>query len=199
MKIGLLSDIHANLPALEAVLAELEGVECLACAGDLVGYYDHPNEVCALLRARARWVVAGNHDAYVAQHQHPGPGRHGDYGLDRTRAALTAEHRQWLASLPEELSFQAGRFEVRLRHTGPRGGPTYLYADSPALAALYLDAHEVLVLGHTHCPMRVQCGEGWIINPGSVGQPRDGREGASYAIFDSDSGEVAFHRVLYAP
>jgi len=197
MRIALLSDIHANLPALEAVLAHLEpGIEALACAGDLVGYYDQPNQVCALIRARARWVVAGNHDAYVAARQQPDPGR--DLGIERTRLALDPENRQWLASLPEELEFPCGRFTVRLRHTGPPGGPTYLFPDSPALETLELAADQVLVLGHTHWPMKVRCGQGRVINPGSVGQPRDGRDGASYATFDGATGKVVFHRVPYA-
>ncbi len=197
MRIGLISDVHSNLSALEAVLADMGNVDVLICAGDVVGYYADPNEVCELLRQKGAWTIRGNHDAYVLGILAPEPEHADAYRTDWTRQMLGPENRSWLASLPIELSFRWNGNAVRIRHASPWDEETYLYKDSPRLNDIVLAEDEILILGHTHHPMESICGNGKLVNPGSVGQPRDWRPSASYAILDEGSGAVEFRRVAY--
>jgi putative phosphoesterase len=196
MRVALLADLHANLPALSAVLGELGAVDLIVCLGDVVGYYADPNEVCSLIRARNISTIRGNHDAYVLGELTPHPDRKAAYRTDWTREVLEPDHLAWLRSLPTNLEFRWDKLLVRLRHATPWDEEGYLYPDSD-LSAIRLNANEVLALGHTHWPMQRQCGEGLLLNPGSVGQPRDCNPMASYAILDCDTGNVEFRRVRY--
>lgn len=197
MKIALLSDIHANLAALDAVIADMPPVDAILFAGDAVGYYAHPNQVCERLRAIGARCVRGNHDNYVTGQAEPNAERRAAYATDWTREQLTAENFEWLASLPAELHLQADGFDVAVRHASPWDEETYLYPDSDRLGDVRLDADQMLVLGHTHHPMTVAAGEGLLINPGSVGQPRDWNPAAAYALLSLPSREVEFRRVAY--
>lgn len=197
MKIGLVADIHANLAALEAVLDRLNGVDLLICAGDMVGYYHKPNEVCSLIRERAAVVVGGNHDAYVAGQMEPNAERRDAYRTDWTRTHLLPENLTWLASLPDEQTLAIDGVSMQVRHASPWDRETYLYPDSPRLADIDLPEGHILVVGHTHHPMKVVRGRGLVVNPGSVGQPRDWKPAASYAILDTTTGDIAFHRAEY--
>ena len=100
MKIGLLSDIHGNLPALRAVLNDMPSVELLICSGDIVGYYADPDEVCSLLKERGVLSIRGNHDAYVIGELHPCPDKSEAYRTAWTRLHLSQESIHWLKSLP---------------------------------------------------------------------------------------------------
>ncbi|MGN6818935.1 MAG: metallophosphoesterase family protein [Sphingomonas sp.] len=197
MKIALLSDIHANLAALDAVLADLPLVDAILFAGDAVGYYAHPNEVCERLRAIGARCVRGNHDNYVTGQAEPNAERRAAYATDWTRERLTPENLAWLASLPAELHFAADGVDVIVRHASPWDEETYLYPDSDRLGEVALGANQVLVLGHTHHPMAVVAGDGLLINPGSVGQPRDWNPDAAYALLTLPSCKVEPRRVAY--
>lgn len=197
MKIALLADIHANLPALQAVLNDLPYVDSIVCLGDVVGYYADPNEVCEVLRERKIATIRGNHDAYVAGKLNPQPERAEAYRTAWTRRVLACEHLAWLESVPISLEFECGRLTLQLRHATPWDEEGYLYPDSDRLSEIQLGSNQFLALGHTHWPMLRQCGEGFVLNPGSVGQPRDCNPKASYAILDTDSGQVEFRRVSY--
>lgn len=197
MKIALLSDIHANLAALDAVLADLPSVDAILFAGDAVGYYAHPNEVCERLRAIGARCVRGNHDNYVTGQAEPNAERRAAYATDWTRERLTPENLAWLASLPAELHFAADGVDVTVRHASPWDEETYLYPDSDRLGEVALGVNQVLVLGHTHHPMAVVAGDGLLINPGSVGQPRDWNPDAAYALLTLPSCKVEPRRVAY--
>jgi putative phosphoesterase len=197
MKIALLADIHGNLAALEAVLNGMPPVDVMVCAGDVVGYYPYPNQVCDRLRQLGAWVVRGNHDAYVTGQLPPNPEKVGAYRTLWTRSNLRGDHLAWLNALPVEIRFQWGGQRVRARHASPWDEETYLYPDSPYLPDLQLEGSEILIVGHTHYPLARQCGEGLLINPGSVGQPRDWNPLASYAVLDAGSRTVSHHRVAY--
>lgn len=197
MKIALLADIHANLPALEAVFQDIPKVDSVICAGDILGYYADVNEVCDLLRRRCSGVIRGNHDCYVTGLMQPSPERVSAYRTEWTRNNLDPGHFRWLSDLHAEISFSSQSKRVRIRHASPWDEETYLYPDSARLDEIKLDPNEFLVLGHTHYPMLRRCGEGLIINPGSVGQPRDWNPAASYAILDTQSAEVDFRRIRY--
>lgn len=196
MTIALLSDIHANLVALEAVLADLPPVEAFWVMGDTVGYGPDPADTLALLTERGAILVAGNHDRAVATGE----------GLElfnpNARAAAVL-HRRWLsapdrdllAALP--LTFEAGGFIVC--HGSPRD-PLWEYVFDRVTAAQAIASATArhCCNGHTHVPAIFPAGDGRLmINPGSVGQPRDGDPRAAYALLDPDTAAVEFRRVDY--
>lgn len=198
MKLALIADVHANLPALDAVIADMPQVDAILCAGDVVGYYADPDEVCHRLRELGAWVIRGNHDAYVTGQLEPDPARRAAYRTDWTRGRLGPENLAWLSALPVEMTFCWGGARVQVRHANPWDEELYLYPDSEtSLRRIALDPGEFLVVGHTHRPMTVRCGAGLLINPGSVGQPRDWSPLAAYAIFDTHTEEVVSRRVAY--
>ena len=198
MRVALISDIHANLAALEAVLADLPAVDRILCCGDLVGYYDQPNEVCALVRDRGIACIRGNHDAYVIGAIPPNEEKRPFYRTDWTRATIAPTHLQWLESLGTEMRLDQPHHRLRIRHASPWDEETYLYPDAEsALARVQVDGGETLAVGHTHRPMHRRIGDGWLLNPGSVGQPRDWNPRASYAVLDLETGEAEQRRVGY--
>jgi len=197
MKLAIIADIHGNRPALEAVLKAAPPVDGWICAGDVVGYYPDVNDVCEILLSLRALVVRGNHDAYVSKELAPNEERAAAYRTDWTRNQLEPQHAHWISSLPVEMVFCFGPRRLKVRHASPWDEETYLYPDSARLADIRLTANEYLLLGHTHRPMRIAAGEGYVINPGSVGQPRDYIPAASYAILDVESGTVEHRRAVY--
>ena len=217
MRIAVLSDIHGNLHALDAVLAEVEraDVHQLWCLGDVVGYGADPNDCCARIREQADVVLAGNHDLAVT----------GDLSLDEfsrgaavaarwTQEVLRREHLAWLRSL--EPAGEARGFG--LYHASPRD-PVWEYVLSSLLAELCLDAqpHRICLVGHSHVALSFVRPEGeaatgeprrggdavdltageWILNPGSVGQPRDGDARAAWMLLDTDLERAEWRRTDY--
>jgi predicted phosphodiesterase len=204
MKIALISDPHANLPALEAVLEAVMNDACdaVVCGGDLVGYYAEPNEVCDRIREAGIPAIRGNHDAYVIGALAPRPDAADAYRVDWTRETLTGENRRWLEGLPAEMRFGGDDLRwdglrLTLRHASPWDEETYLYPDSDRLDEIRLEAREILAVGHTHRPLLRRAGEGLLVNPGSVGQPRDCDPRPAYALLDTRSGTVERRRVEY--
>jgi predicted phosphodiesterase len=197
LRIALISDIHANLPALEAVLADMPEVDHIACLGDMVGYYPDCNEVCAAVRALDALVIRGNHDAYVTGALEPDPERRAAYRTDWTRETLEPTHFEWLRGLPPSAQLHFDDVILTLRHANPWDEERYLYPDSPLLDDIRLEARSVLAIGHTHRPMTRRVGEGLLVNPGSIGQPRDWIPLACYAVLELPSFDVGIRRVSY--
>jgi putative phosphoesterase len=197
VKLAIIADIHGNKAALEAVIKAAPPVEGWICAGDVVGYYPDVNEVCEILCALRAFVVRGNHDAYVSQELAPNEERAAAYKTDWTRNQLSPQHSAWIRSLPVEMFFRFGQRQLTVRHASPWDEETYVYPDSVKLPEIRLVSDEYLILGHTHYPMSVRAGDGCVINPGSVGQPRDYNPAASYAVLDTKSGTVEHRRVSY--
>ena len=196
MKLAIISDIHGNLPALDAVLNDLPTIDSIICSGDIVGYYPDVNEVCARLREIEAFVIRGNHDGYVIGELDPGKTL--VYRTNWTRLHLADTHLRWLSSLPIEMRFCRDDLFLTVRHASPWDEETYLYKDSPQLAEVSLEGNEMLVLGHTHHPMSVlQEGKGMLVNPGSVGQPRDWNPLSSYIILDTATKGIKVRRVAY--
>ncbi|HEY6958831.1 MAG TPA: metallophosphoesterase family protein [Candidatus Limnocylindria bacterium] len=213
MRVALLSDIHANLVALEAVLAAVGAVDALWVTGDTVGYGAEPSEVLALLRERGAVLVQGNHDRGVATGE----------GLDlfHERAAIAARmHAEWLNA--EERDALAALPQVRTidRFTlchGSLRDPLWEYVTTTGAAAETIARSKTALVccGHTHVPIvyveengRVRAARPGheasyplsarcLLNPGSVGQPRDGDKRASYVVLDTDAGTATFHRASY--
>jgi predicted phosphodiesterase len=216
MRILVLSDIHANLPALEAVLAHAAPFDAVWHLGDVVGYGPQPDEVVARLRDLGAIGVRGNHDAAaVGGREIELFNQDARAAMEWTRSRIGADTRAWLEALPER-RIERG---FTLVHGSPRD-PTWEYVTSAPVARANLAAIETTwcLHGHTHLPIVYRNDDGRMetlapsnrstlrldgrpamINPGSVGQPRDGNPAASYLLLDLDREEqdVVWGRVGY--
>jgi predicted phosphodiesterase len=217
MRIAIVSDIHGNRHAFEAVLDEIEESECeeMWCLGDLVGYGADPDACVELARRHAAVCLAGNHDLGVI----------GTLPLEQfsrgaalaakwTQETITPETREYLEGLQPSNAEEA----VGLYHASPRD-PVWEYVLSPLQAELCLDVqeHRVCLIGHSHVALSFSRFPGapasgetrgpdealdladgqWLINPGSVGQPRDGDPRAAWIELDLDAWETVYHRTEY--
>jgi predicted phosphodiesterase len=230
VRLAIVSDIHANLPALEAVLADARsaGVDQLWCLGDVVGYGAHPDECASLVAERCSLCLVGNHDLAVL-------GELDDSAFSPAAAAAVRWTRETAA--PETIEFLRGlepaeeSREVALYHASPRD-PVWEYVLWPDQAAecIAVQAARVSLVGHSHVALffvvaedgdrrtpaqaielddvakgaqasagtRLDLSEGrWLINPGSVGQPRDGDPRAAWLELDTDAWEATYQRVEY--
>lgn len=199
MKLGLVADIHANLPALRAVVDELDrtGVDTVLAAGDFTGYYCDVNEVIDLVRHRGWIAVRGNHDEFVLGLREPDAQRSGAYRVAWSSSVLESRHRQWLQGLPERREVELGGRSLILCHGSPWKVDEYVYptrADWSAFDELDVDA---VIMGHTHHPLRRQARHALLLNPGSCGQPRDWDPRAAFMTLDLTTLASELHRVEY--
>ncbi|AEH36091.1 metallophosphoesterase family protein [Halopiger xanaduensis] len=196
MKVGLISDVHGNRVALETVLEEMPPVDKLLCAGDVVGYNPWPADCVDELREREVPTVMGNHDAAVAG---DAPFRFNGMaraGVEHAKEQLSEGQLEWLADLPAERTECDGR--IKLVHGHPDDPDRYTrYTYPEEFSARMLGDEDVLVLGHTHVQGVRKYAEGIVVNPGSVGQPRDGDPRAGYAVVDLEAMTVDTGRVEY--
>lgn len=190
-RIGVLSDIHANAVALRAVLADIESVDALVCAGDIVGYGPSPEQCVSMIRDRDIPTVQGNHDRAVMNGQ---PHESGDeYAYD----TLSNDAIAWLRTLPESHRLFDDRLKIVHNHPDPnKQGPGIRIRPSDFTPEL-LETEDILVLGHTHIQHAETYDQGIVVNPGSVGQPRDGNPDAAYAIVNMVDHSVDLRRVPY--
>jgi putative phosphoesterase len=210
--VAVITDIHANLPALEASLARIEklGAERVYCGGDLVGYGPHPNEVCALVEQRGIPTIYGNYDYAIARDEEdcgcayvtPHDRDLGQRSVDWTLANTNARSKEFMRALPFDLHFPLGGTQVHLVHGSPRKVNEYLFEDKPARLYERLAAAEtdpVLVFGHTHKPWVRAYGGVLFVNCGSVGKPKDGDPRGAFALLSAaDEGAyVSIERVAY--
>ncbi len=224
MRILIISDIHANLVALQAVLTDAGKFDRIWCLGDVVGYGPEPNACIEKLRTFDLLCLAGNHDWAAL-----GKLDLEEFNPDARRAAiwtrdqLTLDSRNWLHALPERVPTQEEHFT--LVHGSPRY-PIWEYVLTPAVARINFDFFDtpLCLMGHTHVPVLYRYHQGdlghredqmataeplpensaiilgperMMINPGSVGQPRDGDPRAAYAILDLETLALSHHRVTY--
>jgi diadenosine tetraphosphatase ApaH/serine/threonine PP2A family protein phosphatase len=214
--VAVISDVHANWHALEAVLEEVdrEGPDELWCLGDLVGYGPRPNPCCVAVERRAAICLAGNHDLGVL-----GAIDLGEFAGDAavaarwTRGVLAEGSRAFL----ESLASSGTREQVELFHASPRD-PVWEYVLSAEAAHVALELTEapLVLVGHSHVPLAITLQEDVLdgglapdgtdvplapgrrlLNPGSVGQPRDGDPRAAWLLLDFEAGVASFRRVAY--
>ena len=212
MRIAIISDIHGNLSALDAVLAELRGrsVDATYCLGDLVGYAAHPNEVTERIRAEGIPTIMGNYDDGVGferdecgcAYTNPIDRALGDESLAWTKAAVTVENKAFLRTLVSEMRFEVDGRRVLLVHGSPRRINEYLFEDRPISSFQRLAASsnaDIIVFGHTHKPYTKRVDDVLFVNAGSVGKPKDGDRRACCAMLDPSNltAPVEFIRVTY--
>jgi diadenosine tetraphosphatase ApaH/serine/threonine PP2A family protein phosphatase len=215
VRVAIVSDIHSNLAALNAVVEHAGTVDAIWCLGDIVGYGPQPNECIAVLREHKGWAAVGNHDLAAT----------GGMGVEEFNDAAAAAAR-WTA---EQLTQESAAYLRALPPVVIEGDFTmvhgslrwpeweYLLSTEQAQAQFELQTTPYSLVGHSHLPFvfreeptrppsleRAPSGEctvlekqRLIINPGSVGQPRDGDPRAGYALYDSESATVTHHRVDY--
>ena len=203
MRMLVISDLHANWPALEAVLAA-EPYDHLLVVGDLVSYGPHAREVIEYVRRHAALAVRGNHDEALAHEVDcrcaPASKPLAEATRARHREQLTADQVAFLGGLPATASLTAGGLTLFAVHASPRDH-FYRYTLTPGAPDEHLaeETSEVeadyVLLGHTHLPLARRVGPRMLVNPGSVGQPRDGDPRASYAVIEG--GDVQLKRVAY--
>lgn len=225
MRILVLSDIHANLEALDACLAAAPAFDLVVNLGDIVGYGASPNEVAERSRALGKTFVRGNHDKAAT-----GVMDLGDFNPMAAAAAmwtrneLTAENMEWLRALPHGPVALKEYPELQLVHGSPNDEDEYVVSLGDALAPLITITVPLTFFGHTHLqggffanggsadgfrpeyktvgqpesvPLQLKPNTRYLINPGSVGQPRDGDWRAAFALFDTEEQIVHYHRTPY--
>lgn len=199
MNIAVFSDVHGNLPALEAVLADIRArkPDRLICAGDLVGYAPFPNEVIEKIRREGIPTVAGNYDDGVGNdrddcgcaYKDERSRENGQKSLEWTKSHTSPENKAFLASLPLSIRLLAGRWRLLVVHGSPRKINEYLYEDKPeSTLRRVIEGSEadILICGHTHIPFHRVIDGKHLINAGSVGKPKHGKPAAVYALLDVD-------------
>ena len=207
--VGVITDIHANLPALQATLGHIDelGIERVYCGGDLVGYGPHPNEVCALIEARRIPTIYGNYDYAISRdledcgcaYRDPHDRELGQLSVDWTLEHTDQRSKDFMRDLPFDLRFELGERRVRLVHGSPRKVNEYLFAEKPARTFERIAAGagcDLLVFGHTHQPWVAEFAGVLFVNCGSVGKPKDGDPRAAFAVLAPD-GNVGIERVDY--
>lgn len=214
MRYAILSDIHANLEALDAVLADARAQSCthFVCLGDVVGYNANPSECVQRIRELECPVVKGNHDEQASiVTPTEGFNELAEEAIDWTREHLSADDKAWLSDLP--LTRQVGDFTIVHATLDMPERWGYVFNDLDASASFTLQHTLLCLFGHTHWPTAFVCddnvhritvgqivleaGEKYFINPGSIGQPRDRDWRAAYGIYDIDRKLVEQRRVEY--
>ena len=211
-RVAVITDIHANLPALEGAFARIAtlGIDEIYCGGDLVGYGPQPNEVCARIEALGIPTIYGNYDYAIARNLEdcgcayvdPHDREIGQQSVDWTLAHTNDSSKRFMEALSFDLRFDLGGKRARLVHGSPRKVNEYLFEDKPArtferIAAL-ADC-DVLTFGHTHKPWIHEYGNVLFVNCGAVGKPKDGDPRASFAVLTetADGVSASIERAAY--
>lgn len=212
MRIAIFSDIHGNIHALEATLADLKAQQPdqVFCLGDLVGYAAFPNDVTERIRMEGFPTIMGNYDDGVGfdrdecgcAYKEAIDRDLGQQSLAWTRAHTTDANKAFLRSLVPQIRFEADGKRVLLVHGSPRKLNEYLFEDRPLSSFQRLaqsSEADVIAFGHTHVPYTKEVDGVLFVNVGSVGKPKDGDPRACYAILDLSGGDqrVTFRRVGY--
>ena len=195
MRIAVISDIHSNIYALEAVLGDIENrnVDLVVCTGDLVGYGTRPNEVINTIRKKKVLTIMGNYDDAIGNYKivcgcdYPDPKDAQKAGLSMqfTSSETTDENKKYLSNLPKEATLTFNNKTIKLVHGSTRLINEYLKENSEEAKEVMNELDEdILVCGHTHIPYTKYYGEKLLINAGSVGKPKTNNPKANYVIIE---------------
>ena len=211
MRLAIFSDVHGNLAALDAVVADIktQGPDRVYCLGDLVGYAPFPNEVIERVRREQFPTIMGNYDDGVGfdrdecgcAYKEPIDRELGQRSLEWTKEHTTTENKGYLRTLVPELRFEVGQTRVLLVHGSPRKMNEYLFEDRALSSFERIAASaaaDLIVFGHTHVPYTKRVNGVLFVNVGSVGKPKDGDPRSCYAVLDIQAeAHVSFRRVEY--
>ncbi len=206
MKIAILSDIHANNIALNAVLKIIksQNVHKIIIAGDFIGYYFWPRETLDLLNLNEVIAIKGNHeemlfDVISGNKNAEDVSKKYGSGILEAINCLDNQQIEWLNNLPISNSIEINNKKILLFHGSPWDPNLYIYPDAnkSIIERCFSENGDIIILGHTHYQMLFRKKDKILINPGSVGQPRDGRIGAQWSLLDLDTLEVKFFCTSY--
>jgi len=199
VRYALISDIHSNLFALKVVLEDIDaqGVDLMVCAGDLIGYGPSPNEVVREIRQRDAICIAGNHERALVEMNPEGMNPLAAAAIWWTAKNIEPEELDYLKGLKPRAQLNLSGIPTGLFHGSPRNDDEYIYEVDADVELLQLGRCELLISGHTHVPYKVVLPEGALVNPGAVGQPRDGDPRASYMVYDERAGTFDIRRIEY--
>jgi len=202
-----LSDIHGNAHALKSVLksAKEKNIEKLLCCGDYVGYYYEPKKILSLLNEWKWQGISGNHEAmlkdWISEINRTNIQEKYGSGIAIAAYELTNKSAAFLYEMPSTCKIQVENYKIILCHGSPWDRDLYIYPDAKQeiIDKLfnYDSDFDMLVYGHTHYPVIWEKNHQIIVNPGSVGQPRDRKPEAAWAVWDTASHSVSFHRERY--
>lgn len=199
MNVAVISDIHSNLVALEAVKEDVEAhtPDAVVCLGDVIGYNPWPAECVEIVREWCDVVLQGNHDREVATPENYTQNEMAYQGLLWSDEQLSEEQFEWVQNLPEQEIVEFDGTEYLIVHSHPERLDSYVRPrDFPRMRP-FLDEEVGCWLGHTHLQHKAEVDGKLIMNPGSVGQPRDKDNRAAWAMVNTESNSVDFHRVEY--
>lgn len=197
MKIAIISDIHGNLSAFQTVWKKIKNYPLILNAGDLTGYYPDINPVIGQLKAKKVRNILGNHDRYLIEKHLPT-----DINpvitepFEDNLKKITSENLAFLEQLPQNATFELDGLKIGLYHGSPFDPDEYIFPDMPLDRFKKLN-FDFIILGHSHWPMLKKVGKMTIINPGSVGQPRDYDRRLSCATLDTKSRKIEIIRLKY--
>ena len=206
-RIAIISDIHANIYALETVLKDIhrkKNIEEIICLGDVVGYYPYPNECIELVKEQCSLTMLGNHDAGVIGDEPAFYFNPTAYEMITwTKENIKTQHEKWLTTLPRRRTIERNGKSWYLVHGSPFKVFDYMDAHSKKQWAITLDKAfettetDILMVGHTHVPVKIKHKGKYFLNPGSVGQPRNGNPGADYAIINTNPFNISIIHLKY--
>jgi len=189
MKIGIVSDIHADPQALRRTLEDMPSTDVLLCPGDAISEYRFCAETVEILRQAGALCIQGNHELVLFG------GRNPAY-LQKCQVTFSAAALDFLATAPVSRDLEFDGTTVLLIHASPwEPHDEYIYPGSARLAHFATLAHDLVCFGHTHVPLIYQAGQVTVVNPGSCSQPRDQDRRGSYAVFDTRTREATIHRL----
>lgn len=199
MLIGLTADVHSNAVALRSVLSALDalGVEKILHAGDVVGYNPYPDETIGLFEKNEINSILGNHDRALITGDVSWFNPIAAAALKWTRNVISPDKMKYIRELKTVGSLSIEGTRLVMVHGSPFDIDKYIYPEDAVPDFLSASNADVLVLGHTHIQFKKEYPEGTIVNPGSVGQPRDGNPRSAFAVLDTGSGEIELKRISY--
>lgn len=199
MLVGLISDVHSNATALTAVLSEMNkmGIKKILHAGDIIGYNPHPNETVEMFIQYKIISIIGNHDRAIIKGDISDFNPYAEAALLWTKRVLSPGNFDYLRSLKNREYFTLDKIHFVAIHGSPRDVDEYVFPVNVSAHFLAATKADVLVLGHTHVQFKKEYSMGIVLNPGSVGQPRDENPDAAFAVYDTSTGTAMLKRIPY--
>jgi putative phosphoesterase len=199
VRYAIMSDVHANIHALERVMEDVDsqGADVIICAGDLVGYYPFPNEVVGEMRKRNAICIAGNHDRACVNLDTFNMNPLAANAIFWTVKHISDASMNYLSKLRPRATLNLGGTAAAMFHGSPSNDDEYVFEEDANADLIQLARAQIVISGHTHVPYVKRIPEGVLVNPGSVGQPRDGDPRASYLIYEERERDFVLRRIEY--